>query len=343
MLGLEDGRERGGPCQLNFIVSYFCVSGCKTCYIWKMGKAAKKGELTLEEIKQLAQNFSGFRWIRFTGGEPFMREDLYDIMELFRDHSEDLRIANITTNCYNVDYIYDTVKRITQLGIDNLFIGLSLDGDRELHRFIRGVDSFGNVIDLFRKLNDLRGVKVLFSYTVSKYNAGRFSDTLSAVKSLLPNVTLADFNFNLYHTSPIYYRNAGQQLTEDVQAIAREFTSLASSRPREAGDVVQYIIDTYLDLIPLFLGKGESPLTCSAIQSTLMLDPYGNVYPCITWDKKLGNVRDFQYSIPRILQQSEIETVRKTVIQNRCPGCWTPCEAYPSIIDKIIGNSGNRS
>jgi molybdenum cofactor biosynthesis enzyme MoaA len=82
ILGFKNANF-SGPYQLNFIVSFFCVSGCKTCNIWKMGGEAKKGELTLNEIEEVSRNSPDFRWIRFTGGEPFMRTDLEGIVRAF--------------------------------------------------------------------------------------------------------------------------------------------------------------------------------------------------------------------------------------------------------------------
>jgi MoaA/NifB/PqqE/SkfB family radical SAM enzyme len=325
------------PYLLNFAVSYFCVSGCKNCNIWKLGGDAKKGELNLEEIRRLSRNERGFKWIRFTGGEPFMRLDLPEIVKEFAENSDDLKLVNITTNSFNPEFITRTTRRLTEQ-VSNIVIGISLEGSKELHNFIRGIDSFDKAIDLFKRLKGITGTKVLFSYTVSPYNVGRFDESFHAVKRLIPEITVNDFNFNLYGVSPIYYQNSDASLAESTKRLlALEFEKLLVMRQsHKEGTLADRIIDRYLELMPHFLDTGHSPITCSAILSSVFLDPYGNVFPCITWDKKLGNIREADYSIAKIIERQIVRDSRLEIKTNRCPGCWTPCEAHESIIDEAL-------
>ena len=67
----------------NFAVTYRCTSRCRTCSIWKMDQP-ERGELSLEEIRGLFSSNRGFlrdvRSIQITGGEPFLRADLPELV-----------------------------------------------------------------------------------------------------------------------------------------------------------------------------------------------------------------------------------------------------------------------
>jgi len=303
-----------------------------------LGEKSRVGELSLNEIEKFAINENNFRWIRFTGGEPFLRKDLVEIIKVFRDKSKKLKIINTTTNSFDPDYIYSQIQRISELKIGRVIIGISLDGYEKLHNYIRGVDSFKNAITLFKSLKNIDTIEVLFSYTISKYNNNQFSKAFENVKEYIPDISIADFNFNIYETSSIYYMNEGQRLkTEDRQALINEFLFLNSLlKKQKSNNIEQKVINKYVELLPLYVNDGRTPLSCSAARSSFFIDPYGNVFPCITWNKKLGNIRDTDYSLKKIVESGNIDDIRRIISEYKCPNCWTPCEAHPSIITNVL-------
>ena len=65
------------PTDMCIITTYRCPMECKMCNIWK-NPTSKSHEITPEEIKMLPN----VKFINLTGGEPFVREDLEDIVEV---------------------------------------------------------------------------------------------------------------------------------------------------------------------------------------------------------------------------------------------------------------------
>jgi MoaA/NifB/PqqE/SkfB family radical SAM enzyme len=80
-----------------------------------------------------------------------------------------------------------------------------------------------------------------------------------------------------------------------------------------------------------YLATGKTGITCSALLSTSYLSEKGEVYPCTIWDRPLGNVRNTQYALMPIIEAARRDGVRRAVVEQKCPNCWTPCEAYPAI------------
>ncbi|MCW8804372.1 MAG: SPASM domain-containing protein, partial [Ignavibacteriaceae bacterium] len=92
----------------------------------------------------------------------------------------------------------------------------------------------------------------------------------------------------------------------------------------------------YLTYAKEFIKNGITPVDCKSLTSSVFLDPYGNVFPCSIWDKKIGNIRDFNYKLSVLLKEKIIEVLRAQIQEKKCPNCWTPCEAYQSILGDIF-------
>jgi MoaA/NifB/PqqE/SkfB family radical SAM enzyme len=80
-----------------------------------------------------------------------------------------------------------------------------------------------------------------------------------------------------------------------------------------------------------YLAKGRTTIVCAALLSTVYLSEKGEVYPCTIWNKPLGNVRTTGYALMPIIKAARRSGVRQAVAEQKCPNCWTPCEAYPAI------------
>jgi len=63
----------------------------------------------------------------------------------------------------------------------------------------------------------------------------------------------------------------------------------------------------------------------------VFIDSLGVVYPCSIYDRPLGKLREHDYDLGRVLHADEARRARTAVIEDTCPGCWTPCEAYQSL------------
>jgi hypothetical protein len=60
------------------------------------------------------------------------------------------------------------------------------------------------------------------------------------------------------------------------------------------------------------------------------------VFPCTIYEKKLGNLRNADFDLGRIWRSAEARTLQKEIWDYKCPQCWTPCEAYQSIMGNLL-------
>ena len=100
-------------------------------------------------------------------------------------------------------------------------------------------------------------------------------------------------------------------------------------------NTLKYVEKKYASLLEEFVKNGQVNIKCKAISNSVFLDPSGNLYPCTSFDKKLGNIRDYMYDTKEILNLD----ISKKLIKNigeECPKCWTPCEANQMILSNVF-------
>jgi molybdenum cofactor biosynthesis enzyme MoaA len=116
--------------------------------------AQKQPDLTFEEIKKISETAGEFKRLWLSGGEPTLREDLPEIIEMFyrNNHITDV---NLPSNGILGDRIVDWIKQIRQNCPDcNISISISLDGFGATHDTQRGVESFYKAASTLKKIDD---------------------------------------------------------------------------------------------------------------------------------------------------------------------------------------------
>lgn len=106
-----------------------CNLYCKHCYAWAN---SEKEELSFEEVKEVIEELpaNGVRFAILSGGEPLLREDIYEVSELLRKRGIK---TYLSTNglLINSENIRDIKKYFD-------YVGISIDGDPEVHDKFRG-------------------------------------------------------------------------------------------------------------------------------------------------------------------------------------------------------------
>jgi MoaA/NifB/PqqE/SkfB family radical SAM enzyme len=91
------------PKEICIILTYRCNAKCNMCDVWHHPTKADE-EITIEDIEKLP---SGLRFINITGGEPFIRKDIEEIIKTILPKTE--RIV-ISTNGFFTDSIVKLCK-----------------------------------------------------------------------------------------------------------------------------------------------------------------------------------------------------------------------------------------
>jgi radical SAM protein with 4Fe4S-binding SPASM domain len=101
-------------------------------------------------------------------------------------------------------------------------------------------------------------------------------------------------------------------------------------------DPVSFLEKQYMKRVGKYLETKKTPIRCQALRSSCFLDPTGNVYPCTLYDRLIGNIRDWDYDLLALWNSAAAQLLQKEIWDFNCPQCWTPCEAYQSILGSLF-------
>lgn len=292
------------------IVTYRCNARCNMCNRFKCPSKPDE-ELSIETIKKLPQMY----FTNITGGEPFIRTDLKEIIRELYKKSD--RIV-ISTNGFFTDRIVDLCKEFPNIGIR-----ISIEGLEETNNKIRGLDDgFNRGYETLKKLVDMGMKDVGFGMTVQDENA----------KDLVPLYNLAnemnmEFATASLHNS--FYFVEAKNIIKDRPMVAQEFEKLINELLDSNSPKKWFRAYFNHGLINYIYGQ-ERLLPCDMAFDTFFIDPYGDVMPCNgTKDKEvMGNLNEMSWD--ELWNSSQAEEVRKKV---RCcdRNCWMIGSASPAM------------
>ena len=292
------------------IVTYRCNARCTMCNRYKAPSKPEE-ELTVETIAKLPQMY----FTNITGGEPFIREDLPEIVRELYKKSD--RIV-ISTNGFFTDRIVALCKEFPQIGIR-----ISIEGLEQTNNEIRGLeDGFNRGYSTLKTLRQMGMTDVGFGMTVQDKNA----------PDLVPLYKLSDelgmeFATASLHNS--FYFVEAKNIIHDRPMVAKCFEDLCNEMLRSWSPKKWFRAYFNHGLINYIYGQ-KRLLPCDMSFDTFFIDPYGDVMPCNgTKDKEvMGNLNTQSWE--ELWNSPEAERVRKTV---RCcdRDCWMIGSVSPAM------------
>jgi radical SAM protein with 4Fe4S-binding SPASM domain len=313
------------PRFINFLLTYKCNARCLMCGIWDIYRRdpqKAKQELTLEDIEKILianKSFlSSVSHIGFTGGDPLlMRDDFVDIVRIFQKHLPEARLG-VQTNGLLPDLARTKLKEIITF-YPELILAVSVDGIDQTHSKVRGVD---NAFDLaVQTINYAKGLGVKLitcGMTLTSYNYNEIIAVKEKVKSLG-----CEFSCFLAEEAD-YFNNYSSE--SDCSLSSEQKSKIA----KQLGTFSAY--HYFMDNLRLLLeGKRIPKVVCFSGFSSLVIDPYGNVKPCILKVKNVaddifGNINDQPLEV--ILNSQKAKSIKQKIKQ--C-NCWCQCESTSSV------------
>ncbi len=320
------------PYKLTFAITNKCNLRCKTCQIWKKKPA---DELSTEEIDRFFNINNFFNWIDITGGEIFLRKDLPDITKSIKKNVGNLVMLHYPTNGFLTGKIVEMTEEITSLNFNNLVITVSLDGKKDIHNEIRGSEkSFDRCIETYKELKKNKHLKVYLGCTLSPFNINHFGNFIEELKDYIPNLKYSDIHLNIYHYSENLYSN--EPMYFDKKKIISLIDDFITKKGFKLFNPISLLEYTYMKNIKNYLLSNRTPFNCKSGKISCFVDPIGNVYPCTGYNVILGNLRDNDYKLLKILTSEISILLNKKIANGKCPHCWTPCEAYQNILSNLF-------
>ena len=306
------------PTDISIITTYRCPMRCQMCNIWQ-NPTKKEEEITAKDLKILPN----FKFVNITGGEPFVREDLGEIVELMFTKSP--RIV-ISTSGWFEDRVIDIAKHFPNIGIR-----LSIEGMKAKNDELRGREGgFEKGVRTLRRLREMGIKDVGFGITVSNHNSADMLELYELAKELDMEFATAAF-----HNS--FYFHKYDNVITNKDEVTGNFMKLIEMQLRESHPKSWFRAYFNMGLIN-YINGGKRLLPCEAGTVNFFIDPWGEVYPCngleeSKWKKSMGNIRKAE-KFEDIWFSKEADEVRELV--RTCPkNCWMVGTASP-VMKKYI-------
>ncbi|MCM1125251.1 MAG: radical SAM protein [Lachnospiraceae bacterium] len=298
------------------IVTYRCNARCNMCNRYKKPSLPEE-ELSLETIQKLPPMY----FTNITGGEPFIRTDLKEIVRELYKKSD--RIV-ISTNGFFTDRIIDLCKEFPQIGIR-----ISIEGLEETNNRIRGLeDGFNRGYATLKKLVEMGMKDVGFGMTVQDANA----KDLVALYNLSDEMDMEFATASLHNS---FYFVEAKNIIHDRPMVAKEFENLINELLKSKSPKKWFRAYFNHGLINYIYGQ-KRLLPCDMAFDTFFIDPYGDVMPCNgTKDKEvMGNLNDSS-TWEELWNSPQAETVRSKVCC--CDrNCWMIGSVSPAMHKYIL-------
>ena len=304
----------------SIIVTYRCPMKCSMCNIWE-NQSKKEEEFKPELLKKLP----GMSVVNITGGEPFAREDIEEIVEILLTKTK--RIV-FSTSGYFTERIIEMAKKYPTIGYRISIEGLSVKNDQ-----LRGRE--GGFDKGLRTLLELRRMKIKdigFGITVSNNN----SEDMLWLYELSRNLKM-QFATASFHNS--FYFHKYDNVVTNKNIVCADFEDLINRLMKENDPKSWFRAFFNLGLIN-YINDGRRMLPCEAGTENFFIDPYGEVLPCNGmeeryWYETMGNLHKAD-SFMEIWNSEQASLVREKVAN--CPkSCWMIGSASP-VMKKYIKN-----
>ena len=343
------------PNQVSYMIFYVtnrCNFRCNFCfYSAEIEKGLKPNEMTLEEIKKFAPSIGPLVQLSMTGGETFIRKEFPEIAEVLID-ATDARWVTIPTNASLTNKMVVFLENILPRFPNTYFrLTFSIEGIGEDH-------------------DKLRSMPGSYKKIQKSYNI------ISPLRSKYPNLVL-DCNSVFTASSEIYLLNALKKINKDFKFDNMSVTYARGVIKDESLKKVskeRYIkINNFLEerekhkekrlLYPLWRGVNsvsrenlmrtvfddEFVTSCVAGRKLLVVSETGEVQPCEIMGKRIGNLRDFDWDLNKLLKQNSASQLQKWIKDTKCKcsfECalaanvvWKP-KNYPKVLSSAVKNIG---
>lgn len=325
--------------ELYVFVTNDCNLRCTHCYV-SSGDYVPENEMTGDDIYRLVDEARelGVQRFYFTGGEPFMRRDIFKLIEYACSESELVILTNATFfNKSILARLTEVAHKINGGLTDNfdqprrLNLQISVDGpNADLHEMVRGPRTFKRTIQGIRDLVSI-GLTPVISTAITTNNMERISDTTRM---------LSELGVKEHHI--LWLQERGRAYDNDDLLIPPAKVTQIMRELRGVAAELGMIIDNETSLRVRVRGKhGRKTDLCNCGYESLDIFSDGEVYPCVWFSGApslaCGSVRerslkDIWLNSP-ILQEIRANTVQRREGCNECHlkficGGGTNCSSY---------------
>lgn len=331
LLGSKIKRQLCGPVLASLFVTYRCNLQCAMCDLWRKPKEYREmglKEFDTEKMKRVLMELKdiGTTGVGFTGGEPLVREDIYDLLGYAKKMG---MITHLNTNALMLDM--DAVLELKKINVDS--INISLDGSKEeTHDAIRGAKgSFKKVLEGVSLINKARQeggfpVKLNLVAVLSRQNISEAVDMVRLTKEIGADA----IGFMPVNTDVLNRDKEDRKMALNADADAADAIIDTLITLKKEGEPIDNT-ERYLSLFKNCFRGEKSPVRCLAGYNTIAVDCYGDVFPCFPWaelGRKVANIESEK--LKGLWKSNSYKKTRQAT--SECHECYWNCQTELNLL-----------
>ena len=321
-------------------VTSICNARCRTCFYWL--ELNRKGDMTYEELSKLSATMPRFQDLWLSGGEPFLRKDLAEVISLFYNNNG-IRGVRIPTNGLPTEQTLKVVRAVLEEcpGLQ-LEIDISIDGFEETHDRIRAVPgNFQKALETMAKLEDLRlEWPNLTLYVNSVITSENLTEIVRLGHYFKQHNNLDGHYFQIIRGDP-KDRTLQTIEPESLQATYREVLPLnfhyISKGPRKKSKLEGLrkafwkggYLFSYDTQLRNYAYHTKWKMPCTAGQTSIVIDYNADVRVC-ELRKPIGNLRRYEMDFGKFWNSLERKNEVRAIKSDQC-FCTHICFMYDSM------------
>ena len=294
------------------VATYRCNARCHMCNTWQYPTKPEQ-----EMPPECYEKFPNLKFLNITGGEPFLREDLEEIVSVVKPKCE--RIC-ISTNGYFTERVVSLAKKFD----GDIGIRISLEGLPKANDELRGIkDGFDHGLRTLLQLKRMGMKDIGFGITVSDRNAKDLLELYELAKHLK-----VEFATAILHNG-YYFHKSDNEITkkEEVSEAFRELIRELFKTKRPKNWFRAYFNHGIIN----YVNGGERLLPCRMGEDIFLCEPWGDIKPCNVVDESMGNIKE-----------SDFETIwnsdRAKEVRKMARNCGQQCWMIGSVSPEMKGN-----
>lgn len=282
------------PDNIVYFITSKCNASCEHCFISEESRTGRN-DIKKENIYKMIDSINSSVTLSLTGGEPFLRKDIYDIV-LYITRNKHIKGINISSNGTFPEIIQDFIKNIYQVSKIPIRIQMSLDGTAEIHNKIRKIkNGFNKVMESSRIIKSLQQQYSQLSYVVAitimnenMYNIVDLVDYLEENKinsklSIVRGNSFSTFGLNKRIASDYYDPCNDVSINPDkvraiINNISRKYNDYLSGSQKKKIEIMLNTIIEKKRQIPCYAGYKDCVLYSNGdIGICEQVKPFGNL------------------------------------------------------------------
>jgi len=321
-------------------VTSTCNSLCRTCFYWD--ELNKGRDLTFKQIRTLSETAPPFHKLWISGGEPFLRKDLAEVVELFY-RNNGMRHVNLPTNGLLPKKLESVVDYLTQncpeLTVD---LNFSLDGLANTHDAIRGVpNNFEKTLATIHFAEERYAAnRKVRRNIVSCITAENYKELVALGLKMLCETSSDGQYFEIIRGNPMdpdLKRLPPEELHELHRKLMWFHEQYADKLYAHLAQPARGLAKAfYLGNIKLHFDIHQQnhysnkawPMPCTAGQTTIVIDHDGHFRSC-ELREKLGRVQDYDFDLTKALQSDAMKQEITDIPKAQC-WCTHACFVHSS-------------